>query len=143
MAADVPCLDAAYKLVEYDGRPMMKPSSAKMKMKMTDPGRKQVFRRAGRPDLIALAGERSPSSARPLLRTVMRGGRRTSSPDTWQDARGRFREDLAGVPARSRRVKGPEPVAPVRPQGFQRLTASVRAAIEARLHAAPAGTPVG
>ncbi|MFF5470739.1 hypothetical protein [Streptomyces achromogenes] len=47
MAADAPYLDAAYSLVEYDGRPMMKPSSAKMKM--PDPGRKQVFRRAGRP----------------------------------------------------------------------------------------------
>lgn len=53
VAADAPALDAAYKLVEYDGRPVMKLSSAKM----TTPGRKQVFRRPGRPDVIALRGE--------------------------------------------------------------------------------------
>ncbi|CAL9325898.1 nicotinate phosphoribosyltransferase [Streptomyces sp. SudanB182_2057] len=138
VAADAPYLDAAYKLVEYDGRPMMKLSSAKV----TDPGRKQVFRRPGQPDVIALAGERAPDSARPLLRTVMRGGRRTSAPDTWQDARGRFRDDLAGLPARARRIEDPEPVVPVRSEALQRLTASVRAGIEARLRATSAGTPV-
>ncbi|MFF5439274.1 hypothetical protein [Streptomyces achromogenes] len=116
MAADAPYLDAAYSLVEYDGRPMMKPSSAKMKM--TDPGRKQVFRRAGRPGLIALAGERSPSSARPLPRTVMRGGRRTSSPGAWQDARGRFREDLAACPRGHGASRARNPLRRFGPRGF-------------------------
>ncbi|MEU9383924.1 nicotinate phosphoribosyltransferase [Streptomyces sp. NPDC048279] len=87
VAADAPYLDAAYKLVEYDGRPVMKLSSAKV----TAPGRKQVFRRPGRPDVIALWQQRPPVSARPLLRTVMRGGRRTGPPDRWQDARERLR----------------------------------------------------
>lgn len=61
---DAAYLDAAYKLVEYDGRPVMKLSSAKV----TAPGRKQVFRRAGQPDVIALWREEPPDSARPLLR---------------------------------------------------------------------------
>ncbi|GAB1333872.1 hypothetical protein ACE1SV_04620 [Streptomyces sp. E-15] len=56
VAADAPCLDAAYKHVEYDGRPVMKLSSAKV----TAPGRKQVFHRAGRPDVIALGGGGTP-----------------------------------------------------------------------------------
>ncbi|MGY3684444.1 putative nicotinate phosphoribosyltransferase [Streptomyces sp. TE33382] len=42
-ASDAPYLDAAYKLVEYDGRPVMKLSSAKV----TAPGSKQVFRGPG------------------------------------------------------------------------------------------------
>ncbi len=44
-SADAPYLDSAYKLVEYDGRPVMKLSSAKV----TAPGRKQVFRTPGGP----------------------------------------------------------------------------------------------
>ena len=44
VSADAPSLDSAYKLVEYDGRPILKLSEAKA----TEPGRKQVFRRAGR-----------------------------------------------------------------------------------------------
>ncbi|MFD8003965.1 nicotinate phosphoribosyltransferase [Streptomyces mirabilis] len=129
VAADAPYLDAAYKLVEYDGRPVMKLSSAKV----TAPGRKQVFRRAGRPDVIALDGEDPPDSSRPLLRTVMRGGRRAGQPDRWQDARERFRGDLAGLPASAQRIYDPEPVTPARSRALEELTARVRADIEARM----------
>ncbi|MET8765628.1 nicotinate phosphoribosyltransferase [Streptomyces sp. NPDC004658] len=128
VAADAPFLDAAYKLVEYDGHPVMKLSSAKV----TAPGRKQVFRRAGRPDVIALAEEDLPESARPLLRTVMRGGRRTCSRKHWRDARRRFQEDLADLPVSARRIHDPEPVPPERSAALERLTASVRADIDAR-----------
>ena len=40
VSADAPYLDSAYKLVEYDGRPILKLSA----QKVTEPGRKQVFR---------------------------------------------------------------------------------------------------
>ncbi|WP_329531023.1 nicotinate phosphoribosyltransferase [Streptomyces sp. NBC_01450] len=140
VAADAPYLDAAYKLVEYDGRPVMKLSSAKV----TAPGGKQVFRRAGQPDVIALRGEEPPDSARPLLRTVMRGGRRTGPPDRWQDARDRFRGDIADLPGPTLRIENPEPVRPVWSRALQKLTATVRASIEARFRpdhlAAPSGT---
>ncbi|KAF5999137.1 nicotinate phosphoribosyltransferase [Streptomyces sp. WAC00263] len=140
VAADAPYLDAAYKLVEYDGRPVMKLSSAKV----TAPGRKQVFRRAGQPDVIALRREEPPDSARPLLRTVMRGGRRTGPPDRWQDARDRFRGDIADLPGRTLRIENPEPVRPVWSRALQKLTATVRASIEAQFRpdhlAAPSGT---
>ncbi|MFB7510940.1 hypothetical protein [Streptomyces broussonetiae] len=94
VAPNAPYLDAAYKRVEYDARPVMKLSSAKA----TAPGRKQVFRHVGRPDVIALCGEEPPDSARPLLRTVPQDGRRTGPADRWQDARERFRTDFAGLP---------------------------------------------
>ncbi|MGV9759705.1 MULTISPECIES: nicotinate phosphoribosyltransferase [Streptomyces] len=129
VAADAPYLDAAYKLVEYDGRPMMKLSSAKV----TAPGRKQVFRRPGQPDVIALAAEEPPSPAQLLLGTVMRGGRRTGPPDHWRNAHQRFRADLADLPGPARRIENPEAVRPVRSDALERLTASVRSGIEARL----------
>jgi nicotinate phosphoribosyltransferase len=142
VAEDAPYLDAAYKLVEYDGHPVMKLSSAKV----TAPGRKQVFRRPGQPDVIALAGEEPPEAAQPLLRTVMRDGRRTWSPDHWQDARKRLREDLAALPGPALRIEDPEPVPPVWSKALTRLTASVRTDIEARLRpegrVAPSGTPI-
>ncbi|MBI3848457.1 MAG: nicotinate phosphoribosyltransferase [Planctomycetes bacterium] len=67
VSADAPCLDVAYKLVEYDGRPKMKLSSGKRGL----PCRKQVFR-AKSNDLLALHGE--PAEGRPLLEPAMQGG---------------------------------------------------------------------
>ncbi|MGW3354373.1 nicotinate phosphoribosyltransferase [Streptomyces bungoensis] len=139
VAADAPYLDAAYKLVEYDGRPMMKLSSAKV----TAPGRKQVFRSAGRPDVVALWREEPPDSARPLLRTVMRGGRRTGAPDHWRDARERLRADLAALPGAATRIDDPEPVRPVVSPALRELTARVRAGLEARFLGEPADAPTG
>ncbi|WP_373310982.1 nicotinate phosphoribosyltransferase [Streptomyces alanosinicus] len=115
-AADAPYLDAAYKLVEYAGRPVRKLSSAKI----TAPGRKQVFRRAGLPDAIAPAQKDPPDSAQPLLRTVMRDGRRTGPPDHWQDARERFREDIAALPDSTRLIEDPEPVPRSGPRRWSR-----------------------
>ncbi|MGW7527994.1 hypothetical protein [Streptomyces sp. NPDC054783] len=139
VAADASRLDASYRLVECDGRPAMKLSSAKV----TAPNRKQVLRRPGRPDVIALAVGEPPDAAPPLLRTVMRGGRRTWPPDHWQDARERFRDDIAGLPASARRIENPEPVLPVRSEPRQRLTASVRADIEARPRPEHRASPPG
>lgn len=75
---DAPTLDCVYKLQEYDGRPRRKRSEGKA----TWPGRKQVYRRddgAGRMagDTLTLEGDRQPG--RPLLATVMRGGRRLAA----------------------------------------------------------------
>jgi nicotinate phosphoribosyltransferase len=126
VAADAPYLDAAYKLVEYDGRPVVKLSAAKA----TAPGRKQVFRRHGQRDVIGLWEEQPPDAARPLLRTVMRDGRRTGAPDRWEDARARFTEDVAGLPGPSRRIDRPEPWRPEVSQALEDLTARVRAEIE-------------
>lgn len=137
VAADAPYLDSAYKLVEYDGNPVMKLSSAKV----TAPGRKQVYRRAGQPDVVALSWEEPPDSARPLLRTVIRGGRRTGPPDRWQDARERFREDIDALPASARRIHDPEPVTANRSRALQELTLRVRSDIEARIPSRSGAAP--
>ncbi|MGW5419455.1 nicotinate phosphoribosyltransferase [Streptomyces sp. NPDC003943] len=115
-AADAPYLDAAYKLVEYDGRPVMKLSAAKA----TAPGPKQVFRGAGTRDVIGLANEEPPEGTEPLLTTVMSGGLRTGPPDTLAAARARFEADLAALPEEARRLA--DPVAPA-PEVSARLTA--------------------
>ncbi|GAA3784631.1 nicotinate phosphoribosyltransferase [Streptomyces chiangmaiensis] len=128
VAADAPYLDAAYKLVEYDGRPVMKLSSAKV----TAPGRKQVFRRPGQPDVIGLWDEDPPGGTQPLLRTVMSEGRRTAPPDRWEYARARLAHDIAALPASARTIDDPDPVHPVRSRALEELTSRVRGEIESR-----------
>ncbi|HKZ75282.1 MAG TPA: nicotinate phosphoribosyltransferase, partial [Actinomycetota bacterium] len=77
VSADAPYLDSVYKLVEYDGRPVLKLSEAKA----TEPGRKQVFRGEGG-DVIGLRDEPPPPGSEPLLVPVMLEGRRTGPPRT-------------------------------------------------------------
>ena len=74
VSADAPYLDAAYKLVAFDGRPVLKLSSGKA----TLPGAKQVWRRAdgGRfaGDVVTLRDEAAPPGAEPLLEQMMAHG---------------------------------------------------------------------
>ena len=105
VSADAPSLDSAYKLVEYDGRPMLKLSEDKA----TEPGRKQVFR--GRlDDVLGLRDEPLPDDREPLLVPVMSGGHRTGPHRTLERARALFRADLEHVPEEARRIE--DPVAP-------------------------------
>ncbi len=92
VSSDVPALDCAYKLVEYDGRPTLKLSPGKVSL----PGRKQVFREATG-DVIARFGE-PPEGGRPLLEEVMRAGRRVRRAPRLTDARRRAAEELARLP---------------------------------------------
>lgn len=132
---DAPYLDSAYKLVGYDGRPVMKLSSAKV----TAPAAKQVYRLPGFDDVIALREEPAPPGGRPLLETVMRDGRRTGPPATPGLALERFRADLAELPEAARAIR--DPVAP-RARVSERLaalTASVRHRIEREILGTAAG----
>ncbi|MFJ4077689.1 nicotinate phosphoribosyltransferase [Streptomyces iakyrus] len=119
VSADAPYLDSAYKMVEYDGRPVMKLSSAKV----TAPGPKQVFRRTAYADVIRLADEQSPGDGSPLLETVMRGGQRTGGRTTLDACRERLAADLAGLPPAARRIRNP--VAP-RATASEHLSALAR-----------------
>ncbi|MCL6735158.1 nicotinate phosphoribosyltransferase [Streptomyces neyagawaensis] len=126
VSADAPYLDSAYKMVEYDGRPVMKLSSAKV----TAPGPKQVFRCPGYTDVIGLADERPPDAGRALLETVMRGGQRVGARPTLDECQERFTADLGGLPSAARRIRAP--VAPrVTPsERLSTLAARVRRRIE-------------
>ncbi|MFE3632718.1 nicotinate phosphoribosyltransferase [Streptomyces sp. NPDC059168] len=137
VSADAPCLDSAYKMVEYDGRPVMKLSSAKV----TAPGPKQVFRRPGYADVIALADERPPGDGTPLLETVMLGGRRTVGRATLDDGRARFATDLDGLPPAARRVRAPVAPRATMSGRLAALASDVRRRIEERMAAAGTRPP--
>lgn len=111
VSSDAPALDSVYKLVDLDGRPTMKLSAGKVGI----PGRKQVFRAAGRPaDVLAAHDEEVPRDHEPLLTTVVRDGRRVgplrTETELVQDARDRFTADLAWLPAHARDLVDPTPV---------------------------------
>ncbi len=111
VSADAPYVDSVYKLVEFDGRAVMKLSSAKV----SAPGRKQVWRRDGaeHADVLALRDEHGPPGTTPLLEPVMREGRRllpTTPGTALVEARARFDSDLAKVPQKARRLTHPEHV---------------------------------
>ena len=90
VSADAPFLDVAYKLVELDGRPVLKLSPGKA----TLPGRKGVWRVAGY-DVLGLAG--GESEGEPLLREVMRDGRSMRS-ETLEEMRERARRERESLP---------------------------------------------
>ena len=108
VSADAPYLDSAYKLVAYDGRPVMKLSAGKT----SPPGAKQVYRGPDG-DVLALRDEPPPPGHQPLLVPVMRQGRRVSAPEPLAAAQQRCRADLAWLPPAARALRDPVPV-PVR-----------------------------
>jgi nicotinate phosphoribosyltransferase len=121
VSADAPSLDSAYKLVEYDGRPMVKLSEDKA----TEPGRKQVFRSA-EGDLIGLRDEPIPAGHEPMLVPVMRGGERTGPPRTLDTARSLFRADLDRMPQEARHIDEPAAREPSTTEALERLTREAR-----------------
>jgi nicotinate phosphoribosyltransferase len=96
-SSDAPTLDCAYKLQEYAGRPCRKRSEGKA----TWPGRKQVFRFHGSDghldhdvvttDIDQLLGE-------PLLRPVMKDGRRLAPMQDLTDVRRYVAAQLRQLP---------------------------------------------
>jgi nicotinate phosphoribosyltransferase len=106
VSADYPYLDTAYKLVLYRGRPVMKLSRGKV----TEPGRKQVFRRT-RPfsDVMGLHEEPVPAGRESLLEPLMTGGRRMSGRPPLERSRALFQADLAALPPGARDLRSPQP----------------------------------
>ena len=121
VSADAPYLDTAYKLVEYDGRPVMKLSTAKI----TLPGPKQVFRQHGRVDVIAQRSEQIPG-ARPLLEQMMREGQRTGRPQPLSTAKERLAADLEALPETAKRIRDPEAPLAVVSAPLRELTDAVQ-----------------
>lgn len=123
---DAPTLDYAYKLVAYDGVPRLKRSEGKGIF----PGRKQVFRevRGGRlvGDTIARHGERGEGE--PLLRPVMREGRRVEGVDFSLEAgRRRFADQRRALPPDALDITPAGVAPPVRvSDALQRLADSMK-----------------
>ncbi|MBL8662215.1 MAG: nicotinate phosphoribosyltransferase [Candidatus Odyssella sp.] len=96
-SSDVPALDCAYKLQEYAGIARRKRSAGKA----TWPGRKQVWRRYdadGRieGDTLSLESESHPGE--PLLRPVMRAGRRVPPRPGLDECRAHAARELRRLP---------------------------------------------
>ncbi len=108
---DAPALDCAYKLQEYAGLPRRKRSTGKA----TWPGRKQVWRQYGsdgrmRGDILSVEEDHQPGE--PLIRAVMRNGRRLQPQPTLTEVRARAARDLEHLPEPLRRLQ-PEAGYPV------------------------------
>ncbi len=98
-SSDAPYLDCAYKLQEYMGRPRMKTSPGKA----TLPGPKQVYRRFKEDgtmdsDVLALAGEKAPGDATPLLEPVFKDGKPLRPRPSLEDMRARCLGGLRALP---------------------------------------------
>jgi nicotinate phosphoribosyltransferase len=122
VSADAPYLDSVYKLVEFDGRPVLKLSEAKA----TEPGRKQVFRSSAG-DVVALRDEPLPAGTEPLLVPVMLDGKRTGPPRSVEVARRLFESDVVRLPEPATRIRDPEPPQPVFSDALRELTERTRA----------------
>ena len=99
-SADVPYLDCAYKMVEYDGKPKMKFS----KGKVTLPYKKQIIRHLNKEgnfshDVICKAGsEPKELHSRGLLVKVMENGQLTQENEGLNVIRNRVKEQLLHLP---------------------------------------------
>jgi nicotinate phosphoribosyltransferase len=96
-SSDVPALDCAYKLEEYDGLARRKRSTGKA----TWPGRKQVWRRYGAGRKMCgdtLSVENDEANGEPLLELVMKKGRILRQP-TLAEIRETAAQNLAALPA--------------------------------------------
>ena len=106
-SADAPYTDMSYKLVCYNGQPVMKLSPDKV----SPPGAKQVFRlreQDGRfaRDLVSLQDERVPNGE-PLLELVMDQGRRTANPPALLEIRDRFNLDFQQLENHLKQLNNP------------------------------------
>lgn len=128
-SSDVPYLDCAYKLSEYEGQPRRKRSEGKA----TWPGRKQVWRRydaagtmAG--DTVALADE--PGEGTPLLVPWLQAGRRVREPEPLAAVRQRCAEQVAQLPEPLRRLSHAPPYPVAFSVGLKQAAAAADAAAD-------------
>ncbi len=126
-AADAPYVDSVYKLVNVEGRPVMKLSPDKE----TLPGAKQIWRARGRPDVLAGRAEPLPQDAEALLEPAMRGGRRIRRRSSILEARARIERDLSWLPTDAKRIRTPLPAEPLVSEVLQALARTTRGAANA------------
>ena len=133
VSADAPWSDMAYKLVCYDGRPVMKLSTEKESL----PGGKQVFRfkdGSGRfsRDVIGLE-EESLAAGSPLLTEVMREGAVTGPSPSLNEIRDCFNQDFSSLPEDYKALVNPPEYPVSLSDRLTELTGQVRAGIQASL----------
>ncbi len=103
-SSDVAAIDCAYKLQEYAGKARAKNSPGKV----TLPGRKQVWRTYDESGVMTgdtLSLETDSGEGEPLVRRVMRDGRRLKPSPSLDDIRTRFTHNLKSLPSRLRKLE--------------------------------------
>ena len=114
VSSDAPWSDMAYKLVRYDGRPVLKLSTGKVSL----PDEKQVLRLKGEGggftgDVIALRNEAietiapGPEPGEALLWKVMEGGRSVGPRPSPKEIRDRFDRDFGSLDERFKALRDP------------------------------------
>ena len=107
-SADAPYIDSVYKLVEIDGRPVTKLSTAKV----TQPWAKQIFRRFEngimRGDILARSTSLPPIGyPHQMLKTVMKSGERLKQMDSIATVRERVASGVRNIPEHIRKLENP------------------------------------
>ena len=108
VSGDAPWFDIAYKLVEYDGRPVLKLSTGKVSW----PGRKQVYRLRGvkgqlKNDFVTRRDESVPD-AEPLLKKIMAQGKTLAPLPSLDQSRAALLEEFGSLPDAMKSIRNPE-----------------------------------
>ena len=108
VSGDAPWFDIAYKLVEYDGRPVLKLSTGKVSW----PGKKQVYRLRGvkgqlKNDFVTRRDESVPD-AEPLLKKIMAQGKILAPLPSLEQSRAAFLEEVSRLPEPMKSIRNPE-----------------------------------
>ena len=108
VSGDAPWFDIAYKLIEYDGRPVLKLSTGKVSW----PSKKQVYRLCdvdGRlnNDFVTRRDENIPD-AEPLLKKVMVQGKTFAPLPPLEQSRAAFLEEFGSLPEAMKSIRNPE-----------------------------------
>lgn len=103
-------VNGVYKLVEIDGKAVMKESSGKI----TYPGRKQIFRQFENEriegDRLGLITEEPKSQESPLLQLIFKQGQRVQPSETLEAIAERTASSVASLPANVRQLHQPESI---------------------------------
>jgi nicotinate phosphoribosyltransferase len=113
VSSDAPYLDISYKLVEYEGKPVLKLSTGKK----TWIGKKQVFRFYGADgkmdfDRVCLLGS-GKQEGEPLMELVLERGQRVRAPESLLEIRARFSEEWEKLPEIFKAVHHPGHIYPI------------------------------
>ena len=110
-SSDAPYIESVYKMVEFDGRPVSKQSEGKL----TLPYPKQTYRTLDshgmmHHDTVTRRDEPHVNSeaSTPLLREVMRNGRRLREPETLHTTRDRIASTISTLPTQYRKLRFPD-----------------------------------
>lgn len=107
VSGDAPWFDIAYKLVEYDGRPVLKLSTGKVSW----PGKKQVYRLHDvkgqlKHDFVTRRDESVPDTE-PLLKKIMAQGKTLAPLPSLDQSRAALLEEFGCLPDAMKSIRNP------------------------------------